>query len=380
MNILFLTAYPPVLNMHGGGVRMYHNIRILAEKHSVRVLSFFDTDEDREALKSLEGICESAEAIPRFPEYSPHWFSLAPFLIHEFNLPEMRAAVDREIRKRKPDVMQCEYLQMAQYRRPDIFTVLTLHEMLSLNAREVFARENNPLEKLRLFHRWMTMLNCEIGGARRVNRVVTMTENDARYLQSYLPKSDIKPIPIGIDTDFFSPCPEEEPATIELLFVGNFRHTPNVEAAEFIVKYIVPRFPKLKVTFAGSYVPEHIKREKGICLTGHVSDTRLLYRRPNTIVVAPLFSGTGQRVKLLEAFSMAVPVVTTSLGAAGFPVTNEKEVMLAETPGEFVDAIDRLAGSVKIRVQLGSHARRMMIERYTWKQIAEKFDDAVRTQ
>ena len=378
MNILFLTAYPPVLNMHGGGVRMYHNIRILAQKHRVRVISFFETDEEREALKTLQGVCDSAVGIPRFPEYSPHWFSLAPFLIHEFNLPEMRSAVDREIRERKPDVIQCEYLQMGQYGRRGIFSVLTLHELLSLNAREAFVRESDPLEKLRLFHRWMGMLNCEIGAAKRADCVVTMTEGDAGYLRSYLPGGDIRAIPIGIDPDFFAPLPEDPAAPAELLFVGNFRHSPNVESAEFIAKHIAPRFPKLRVTLAGSNVPADIRRWSGVNWTGYVSDTRVLYRRPNTIVAAPVFSGTGQRVKLLEAFSMAMPVVTTSRGAAGFPVTNGTQAILAETESEFVAAIDRLSASVNFRLQLGASARRMIIERYTWDRIGVELDAVVR--
>ena len=364
--------------MHGGGVMMYHNIRILAKRHRVRVISFFETEEEREALKTLQNVCDFAIGIPRFPKYSPHWFSLAPYLIHEFNLPEMNEAVDREIRKQKPDVIQCEYLQMAQHSRHGIFSVLTLPEVLSLNAYQAFVRENEPLAKLRLFHRWMGMLNYEIGASRRADRVITMTEKDANYLRSYLPKHDIWPIPIGIDTDWFFPRPEEGAAPVEVLFLGNFRHTPNIEAAEFIARYIVPRFPELKVTLAGSNVPERFMTEKGINVTGYVADTRVLYRRPNTIVITPLFSGTGQRVKLLEAFSMAMPVVTTSLGAAGFPVTNGKEAILAETAGEFAEAIDHLARSVNLRVQLGTAARQMIVERYRWEQIAAEVENAVR--
>jgi glycosyltransferase involved in cell wall biosynthesis len=364
--------------MHGGAVMMYHNIRILARRHRVRVISYVESNEEREALKTLHDVCDFATGIPRFWKYNPHWFSLAPHLIHEFNLPEMREAVDREIREHRPDVIQCEYLQMAQHSRHGIFTVLTLPEVLSLNAHEAFAKENDPVEKLRLFHRWMGMLNCEIGACRRANRVVTMTEEDAKYLRSYLPKHDIRSIPIGIDTDWFLPRPEETVNPVELLFLANFRHTPNIEAAEFIAKHIVPRFPELKVTVAGPNVPERFLNEKRIDFTGYVADTRVLYRRPNTIVIAPLFSGTGQRVKLLEAFSMAMPVVTTSLGVAGFPVTNGKEAILAETPRQFVEAIQRLVDSVNMRVQIGSAARQMIIERYRWEQIATEVENVVK--
>src|SRR5438046_1584322 len=125
MNILVLTAYAPVLHVHGGGVRMFHNIRI-------------------------------------------------------------RGAME-------PDV------------------------------------------KFKLFYRWMQMLRYEVLMPRKFDRVVTMTENDADYLRSYSPAANIRAIPIGIDASEFAPLPEEPSRPIEVLFVGNFRHSPNVEAAEFLV-------------------------------------------------------------------------------------------------------------------------------------------------
>ena len=104
MNILIVTPYPPVLHVHGGGVRMFHNIRILAEKHSVRVLSFVENEEELEWLKSVQPICESITGIRRTPDFGAHWFSLAPFMVREFGTPAMHQAVDEAIRMKKVDV------------------------------------------------------------------------------------------------------------------------------------------------------------------------------------------------------------------------------------------------------------------------------------
>src|SRR6266481_7306001 len=133
MNILILTAYPPVLHMHGGGVRMFHNIRILAEKHSVRVISFVEREEERELLRSLEGMCDSVTAVKRVPDFRPHWSSLLPFLVREFSAPEMYRAVESAFRKTKVDVLQCEYLQMAHFHRKGVLNVVTMHEAVSAN-------------------------------------------------------------------------------------------------------------------------------------------------------------------------------------------------------------------------------------------------------
>jgi glycosyltransferase involved in cell wall biosynthesis len=374
MNILFVTAYPPVLHMHGGGVRMYHNIRILSRRHSVHVLSFVENDAEREMLRSVRTICDSVTAVRRVPDFRPHWLSVLPFMVREFSTPEMHRAVDAALRSSKIDVLQCEYLQMAQFRRRGVFSILTAHEALSKNAYEAFTKETNPAEKLRLFYRWMQVLRYETLQSQKFDRTVTMTAEDARYLRSYAAGADIRAIPIGADVDEFTPFPETPEQPLIVLFVGNFRHTPNVEAARFLIRSIAPRFPELKFVIPGSHAPQDadfLRAGPNVMFPGYIADTRELYRRPNTIVTAPLFSGTGQRVKLLEAFSMACPVVTTTIGAMGFPIKNGVEALIADTAEEFVQALRLLAASVDYRRNIGRQARAMMLARFSWERIAE---------
>ena len=378
MNILVITAYPPVLHMHGGGVRMFHNIRILAEKHSVRVISFIENDQEGELLRSLEDICDSVTAVKRVPDFRPHWFSLLPFLVREFSAPEMYRAVESAFRKTKVNVLQCEYLQMAHFYRKEVFNVLTMHEAVSANAWEAFLSESDPLQKLRLFYRWMAILRYEVLMCRRFDRVVTMTEDDAAYLRSYSPGANIRAIPIGIDPVEFAPRPEDPARPIDVLFVGNFRHQPNVEAAEFLVERIAPHFRDVRFMISGSHAPHHMRNVENVCFSGYVTDTRILYHRPNTIVVAPLFSGTGQRVKLLEAFAMACPVLTTSIGAKGFPVRNGIDALIADTEADVVAGLRQLIASVQLRGRLAANGREMIEQKFSWNRIGIELLDVVK--
>jgi glycosyltransferase involved in cell wall biosynthesis len=377
MNILFLAAYPPVLHMHGGGVRMFHNIRILASKHCVRVVSFVEGEEEREMLRSLHGICESVTAIRRVPDFQPHWFSLLPFLVREFSTPEMYRVVDEEFQDRKVDVLQCEYLQMAQFHHPGALNVLTIHEPLSANAYETFLKTTDPIAKLRSYYRWMALLRYEVLMSRKFDRVVTMTEADADYLRSYSPDACIRAIPIGIDPEEFTPLPEDPSQQPTVLFVGNFRHEPNVEAADFLVREIAPAFPDVHFLICGSNVPDSLSRAANVTFPGYVRDTRKLYRTPNTIVAAPLFSGTGQRVKLLEAFAMACPVVSTSLGSAGFPIRNGIEALIADSAEDFRSALQQLLESEDLRRRIGANARAMIVANFSWDHIGSRLLDVV---
>src|SRR5947199_10501098 len=94
---------------------------------------------------------------------------------------------------------------MAQYRRARIFSILTIHEAYSANAYRTFQKTVDAIEKLRMFSRWMSMLNYEISMCNAFDRVVTMTDEDAAYLRSYAHSTNIRAIPIGIDTTEFQP-------------------------------------------------------------------------------------------------------------------------------------------------------------------------------
>lgn len=377
MNVLVLTAYPPVLHLHGGGVRMFHNIRILAEKHSVHVISFVENEEERELLGSLNGICESVSGVNRVPNLRPRPWSLDPAMMWHFDVPEMHRKVAEAVDRWRIEILQCEYLQMAQFRRADVFTVWTAHEVMSANAYKEFLAENHPLKKIRSYYQWMTMLRYEVRVAKSFDRVITMTEADAAYLRSYAPAAVVRPIPIGVDSSWYAPLEVHPDRRLEAVFLGNFRHTPNVEAVRFLVEHVVPHFPELHFQVAGGNVPNGLVDGAPVELMGYQADTRLLYNRPNTIVLAPLFSGTGQRVKLLEAFSMAMPVVTTPTGAAGFPVLDGKDAFVTDSIDGYLRAVRALCDSRDLRLEMGRLAREMILENLDWSRLADAFLEVV---
>src|SRR5207245_2624964 len=97
----------------------------------------------------------------------------------------------------------------------------------------------------------------------RFDRVITMTQQDAGYLRSYAPHCNVRAIPIGIDPDEFFPAAEDVERPVEVLFVGNFRHTPNLEAAEFLIEGMAPLFPSIHFSIPGSHVPDRFRSSAG---------------------------------------------------------------------------------------------------------------------
>jgi glycosyltransferase involved in cell wall biosynthesis len=136
----------------------------------------------------------------------------------------------------------------------------------------------------------------------------------------------------------------EESAT--LLFVGNLAYRPNVEAAVLLVEQVLPGLQvrvgrPVQVMLVGSYPPggpiDHLRSNPSVTLTGYVDDLSPYYAEAGA-VVAPFISGSGIRIKLLEAFAYQVPVVTTPIGAAGLSVRHTEHLLTAESPESLIAA------------------------------------------
>ena len=120
-----------------------------------------------------------------------------------------------------------------------------------------------------------------------------------------------------------------------------------------------------------------LRAEPSITITGAVEDTRP-YIAVAAVYVIPLRMGGGTRLKLLEAMSMAAPIISTTLGAEGFPITHGRELLLADDPGSFARAIVDLIQHPERGQALGRAARSFVVEHYDWQQIVPKFEEVYR--
>ena len=193
LNILILTAYPPALGMHGGAMRMYYNIQFLARKHKVTVISFIEHEQDTDHLKSLTLLGVKVRAIPRIPSEFQNLGVPKPVEHFEFASQEMSLAVKEVLNKQAVDVIQAEYLQMAQHvpRSATQLKILTQHEIGYANAADILKQENRPWVKIRKIYNWMVQLNYEINYCRYFDAIVCMTNEDFQKLAEFIEKNRI---------------------------------------------------------------------------------------------------------------------------------------------------------------------------------------------
>jgi polysaccharide biosynthesis protein PslH len=179
--------------------------------------------------------------------------------------------------------------------------------------------------------------------------------------------------PAGVD---FVPGPSGKTVTLtpkhefSVFFLGSLDWLPNQEGMLWFVSKVLPelliRHPGLKMHIAGRNAPTRLLdqiNKPGIIFHGEVENAAS-FMKANGILVAPCFSGSGMRVKIIEAMALGIPVITTPLGAEGLPVKNGKDIILASQAEEFLQQIDKLLKHPDIYVEIGQLAQQLVMRKF----------------
>src|SRR5579885_513594 len=234
----------------------------------------------------------------------------------------------------------------------------------------VLIRSIGQISKWRARLVYYTYLPALLWGEYRAIGLASQTfvcsELDRHYLTDrwHLPRVVTIPNAVAI--------PEPQPLTLEptLLFIGSYSYKPNVDAAEFLIEQVWPRIyrvmPKARLIIAGT--PSDRIRGYGLGIpgvefTGFVKDIDGLYQR-SRVVCAPVLSGSGTRLKIIEAAAYGKPIVSTRIGAEGIEMRNGFELLLRDDPDSFAEACLRLLSDPALCERLGTAARAIAVQRY----------------
>ncbi|HBY62444.1 MAG TPA: hypothetical protein DEH78_21690 [Solibacterales bacterium] len=354
--LAILTPYLPWPLSHGGAVRIYHLIREAARDNDVQLFAFRDPLDDPKPLLAL---CERIILVskPRYRE--PRWASLRPPEVNEFDSPAMRrqwAAADAALR-------QVEYTQLAPYGGD----ILVEHDVTFDLYRQVH-RERRTLSAWWDLWRWRRF---EEAAVRQYRRVVTMSDKDTLLLGG---GPGVREIPNGVDLDRFRP-EAEEPGR-RLLFIGSFRHFPNLVAFRFLLDEVLPRLRDVTVTVVAGpdpelYWGEPLPVRPNVRLLAFVADVRPLYAEANLVLVPTLVSA-GTNLKVLEAMAMERAVVSTPSGCAGLGLQHRQSVWMAEGARAFAQGIETLLADAGGRARIAAEARRRALTHFGWQALGAR--------
>ena len=369
--VLWATAYLPHLGRHAGAARMYQMLKRIARKYRVTLVSFLEGDDEREFVPDLETCCERVIALPRVQPQRWQPFAYEPF--DEFRTPAMERALQHCLENYDFDLLQLEYTQMACYGDRDlrIPTLLTKHEVDFAACGRRARLESNPLSKVRWFYNYLQVLDREIALMRRIDAAICMTDSDARELKKFCSGVPIHVINTGVDLDYFSP-PAQPSTDPTLVFVGAFRHEPNVDAMLYFCREIFPlvrlQVRQARLLIVGNAPPPAIaglSSLPGVEVTGFVPDMRP-FMAAGAVYVVPLRLGVGIRGKILEAWAMGMAVVATTVAAAGLRCKHGENILLADRPDLFAAEVVSLLKNPSERLRLGREGRKVAEQYYSW--------------
>lgn len=385
--ILVVSPYLPFPLSHGGAVRIFNLARLLSERWDLLLVTFRER-EDRVDYARLS--CWFARVIVVDQDERRARDPSVPEAVAQFRSRAMGAAIREAVENYSPALLQVEYTHLAGYREaaPQTPAVLvehdvtfSLHEQLYLSAASEGERRRARAE----YDRWR---RYESHWLKQYDAVAVMSDEEkGKAVAAGAPESRTWVVPNGVDTERFHPAESEAEGSPEILYVGSFRHLPNVLGFEYLRKEVMPglwaRFPDLRLRVVAG--PEHERHwrqfagrpwqaggaEARIEVEGFVEDLAPYYARAR-VVAAPLTVSAGTNIKVMEALACGKPVVSTPIGCAGLGLAAGEEILVAAEAAGFRGAIERLLEQDSLRRRMGERARRAAVERFSWERAAQR--------
>lgn len=388
-SLLFLCQTLPFPPDGGVNIRTYNVLRLLAQTFDIDAVCFYRRGVARSLQKSEEGLRPLVRSLRIFPieqetsrtrwlrDHLRSSFTATVYTRHTYEHHEARAALEQLLAQHRYDLVHVDSLDLSAYlplfqRLP---VVCVHHNVESLLLERRARVDTNPVRRAYLRLQARLMRREEEYWAPRVALNVTCSPEDKRALEQIAPGAAVLIVPNGVDVHHFTPPSSDVGrASSGLVFVGGMTWFPNADGMHWFTEEILPlleqRGRRPDVTWVGRARPEAVDAyaAHGVRLTGYVDDIRPYVHSARCYIV-PLRVGGGTRLKLLDAWAMGQAVVSTTIGAEGLEARDGENILLADSPDEFAQAVRRVLADATLRERLATNARRTALESYGWETI-----------
>jgi glycosyltransferase involved in cell wall biosynthesis len=377
----------------GGKIRSYNILRHLAFGHEVTLLSYYGGKKDsayetavQRELPGTQTICTGAlegNALAQSVAYLWRVFQPAPFAVSKFTHPSVRRAVTLGLADKQFDVAVCDFLS-ASLNFPDRLdapAVLFQHNVETTLWRRMASTETNPVKRFAYQIEAAKMARYERLSLAKFHHVIAVSDNDRQQMLAMNPECAITVVPTGVDTQKYPVAPPAHANPPRIVFTGSMDWEPNLDAVIYFCQDIFPRvraeYPAALFQIVGRNPHPRVKQlaSEHVQVTGTVPSVAE-YLRDATLVIVPLRIGGGTRLKIFEAMAMGKALISTSIGAEGLDVQSGRDLVLADDPAVFADAILSLIRDVGLRQQYERAAARLAAQ-YDWSKIVQRFADVL---
>lgn len=398
MKILWISQNVPYPPKTGVLQRNYNLIREASQIGEVTLVAIlkedilpgeFDLDE---ALKELGKFCHKIEII-RLPIESSslrlYWTALGslftrdPFSVNWVKCRKMATKLRKLTTETSFDVIHFDTISLATYCDigKDVGKILNHHNIESHLLQRRTLVEKNYLKKSFYALEGRKLRRFEANVCPKFDINFTVSELDKARLLDLAPGARADVIANGVDIDYFCPQPSSRTGSQSVIIVSGMNWFPNRDAVIYMCDQIWPKlveaYPTLSWVVVGSSPPQQLLKlaaeDQRVIVTGFVDDVRT-YIAEADVYLCPMRDGGGTRLKILDALAMAKPIVATTMAYEGISVTPEHNVLVADSPDEFVTQIGRLLNDKELCRKLGAEARRFAIDYYSWPVIGKQLE------
>ena len=385
--VLFLAHLLPWPLEGGGQIKSYHILHQLSRAYDIKLLALIRRPDEIANAEPLRGLCTlGIETIPvrrtklsNFFSAGSALFSGRSFIVSRDDTPALRTAITRELAGGDYVALHVDHLQMAQFvpeKTPGVRVILDEHNVEFRIPQRLAQTSPNPLFRLYGRGEWQRLREFERRALRRADRTLAVSDEDRKALEDLagVGVGTIRTLPIGVDTQYFTPT-HRHANSRTLVSIGTMYWPPNIDAIRWFCQEILPMIkvgcPDTKLMIVGARPTAEIRAledDPAVTVTGSVPDVRP-YGQDCGAFIVPLRSGSGMRVKILNALAMGLPTVSTTVGAEGIEVTDGENILLADTAEEFAAATLRLLSEPDLAARLARNGRSLMETKYGWDAI-----------
>ena len=412
MRLLFLTPQFPYPPHKGTTLRNYYLVAGMAARHEVDLLTFVESEDELRRTTPLSTLCRRMDGVlvPRrglARRAADTFLSPWPDMGLRLWSPAFAERLAAWLADTHYDVVEVEGIEMARYMLQDagrkgqdgirntqyVYDAHNCEYLLQQRTFETDARiPARWIGAAYSFVQWRKLRRFEAATCRAADRVIAVSDADADALRRLAPGLGVTVAPNGVDVaSYAAPTPPpsacapsgERSGRADLVFTATMDFRPNVDAVLWFAQEVLPLIrqeePGAHFMVVGRNPHRRLNVLRGradVTLTGAVDDVKP-YIAGAAVYVAPLRVGGGTRFKILEAGAMGKAMVSTSLGCEGFPVENGRELLVADSPRAFADAVVALLRDPARCAELGAAAR-VFVQDYDWKNIIPKVESVYR--
>src|ERR1700685_1122144 len=390
MNILWVKPGKLLPLDSGGKLRSYNILRQLSASHQLTYLSYYagnpDETYEREVLKHIPGtVCLNAAPSPEWHslDYLRRLFWRTPYAVSRFTSPQAQQLLSQWIPERRFDVAVCDFLASAP-NFPQMLetpTALFQHNVEAILWRRRAQTETSWLDRLVCQIEDVKMARFEPAQVRRFHHVIAVSDADRKLMSDMVDPDRISVVPTGVDLSQYRYDPDSEPDNRLVVFTGSMDWKPNIDGVEFFCKEIWPlilaRVADARFRIVGRDPDSRVRNlaSDSVEVTGSVPSIVEHLRRA-AIFVVPLRIGGGTRIKIYEAMAIGKATVATSIGAEGLDVHDGHDIVLADQPAFFAEAVCSLLLDGEKRHRVGNPPA-PTAAKYDWSVITERFVEAL---